>query len=189
MADRDLIAFLERVHSDAKRLHAALTATAPSAERESQGAGELSKNERDHIIGTIRKTCSADLADRLSAALAAAPKDAATQPKADAWPGYIAGMIETYLQSNPAADVRERAITGIIERRMCFAPPAASLREQEWDYEPQLTAVEHGAEPSLRKIVKHYYSSHGIESTKADKLTAQYIDAQRLGHGKENGNG
>jgi hypothetical protein len=69
--------------------------------------------------------------------------------------------------------------------KLYLAPPAASLREQEWDYEPQLTAIEHGSEPSLRRIIKHYYRSNGIASAKADKLTAQYIDAQRLGREKD----
>lgn len=36
----------------------------------------------------------------------------------DVWPKYIAGIIETYLQSNPSGDVREAAIAGIIARRM-----------------------------------------------------------------------
>lgn len=42
------------------------------------------------------------------------------------WPAYIAGMVETYLRSNSASQVREAAITGIIERRMWCAPKTAT---------------------------------------------------------------
>lgn len=36
------------------------------------------------------------------------------------WAAYVAGMIETYIKQSPSLAIREKAIAGIIERRMCF---------------------------------------------------------------------
>jgi len=55
------------------------------------------------------------------------------------WCTYIAGMIETYLQQNPAADVREEAIAGIIERRLRFLATQQAPSGQQ--AEPVITAL------------------------------------------------
>lgn len=44
--------------------------------------------------------------------------DCAQHPGSENWSRYVASMVEAYLQSEPAADKREAAITGIIARRV-----------------------------------------------------------------------
>lgn len=46
-----------------------------------------------------------------------------------------------------------------------------------FDIEPQLTEVTYGPEPSLRKMVMHFYTSHDIPADKAAKMTEEYIQA------------
>jgi hypothetical protein len=44
-----------------------------------------------------------------------------------------------------------------------------------FDREPQITDPKFGAEPSLRKVLRHYYTSYDIPGDEADKLVKQYF--------------
>lgn len=44
-----------------------------------------------------------------------------------------------------------------------------------FDKEPQLAEPKYGTEPSLRKVLRRYYTSHGIHVDEADTLVEQYI--------------
>ena len=46
-----------------------------------------------------------------------------------------------------------------------------------FDFEPQMTEVKHGSEPSLRKVLMHYYTSHGIALAEAERLVSDYLKA------------
>lgn len=82
--------------------------------------GEVTWSE-DNASGWGIPYVRSDLTSSPEAAPAAmqADKDAKT------WAAYVAGIVETYLNGSPSPEVREKAIAGIIERRL-WALPAAS---------------------------------------------------------------
>lgn len=43
-----------------------------------------------------------------------------------------------------------------------------------WDQHPHLGSP-HGPEASLRQIILHYYTSHGVKQNQAEAFTAEYI--------------
>ena len=45
-----------------------------------------------------------------------------------------------------------------------------------FDKEPQLTDPKHGPEPSLRNVLRYYYTSYGIDGDEADSLVKRYIE-------------
>lgn len=45
-----------------------------------------------------------------------------------------------------------------------------------FDKEPQLTDPKYGSEPSLRKVLRHYYTSYDIPGDEADDLVKRYIE-------------
>ena len=63
-------------------------------------------------------------------ALAASPEAAPAAMEADkdakTWTAYVAGIVETYLNGSPSPEVREKAIAGIIARRLWALPSAAT---------------------------------------------------------------
>jgi len=52
--------------------------------------------------------------------------------------------------------------------------PDLSMFEQPG---PQITEAEYGREPSLSEIVTYYYTAHGIDREKAEKLMRKYASA------------
>lgn len=46
-------------------------------------------------------------------------------------------------------------------------------------YQPQLTAVKDGPEPSIEAMMMHYYTSHGVPTLKASGIVEEYIAALR----------
>ena len=68
------------------------------------------------------------------------------------------------------------------ECSMTVAEPTAQEQEQLvaslFDSEPHLPN-QLQPEPSLRHIIKHYYTSHDIVTSVAERLTQEYIDALR----------
>lgn len=84
------------------------------------------------------------------------------------WAAYVAGIIETYLNSKPVADeVREKAIAGIIERRLWALPSAATRVIGEI----RLDARHH---PFARLLTAYDENGNGwAEGTKIYAATAQ----------------
>jgi hypothetical protein len=50
---------------------------------------------------------------------------------AETWCAYVASIIETYLRQNPPAEAREKAIAGIILRRLSFLGPKLKITTPE----------------------------------------------------------
>jgi hypothetical protein len=118
-----------------------------------------------HIWDRLDRLACEQAADEI-ASLRAEASATGAEPSQDGkrWSAYVAGIIETYLQQSPAAEVREKAVAGIIERRLRFlaAPPQES-KEYSRGWMEALQAVERdreraktsatGAEPAGWKLV------------------------------------
>lgn len=87
---------------------------------------------------------SAELAVALQCVLVEAKAGAATAadggPSQDAqtWSGYVASMVQAYLQSEPPADQREAAIAGIVARRLWALPDRAQRQAEQEGTEQSL---------------------------------------------------
>lgn len=79
-------------------------------------------------------------------------------------------------------DARHAAAEIAAEADAQIAALIARLREAEarrvpWNMQPQIAGDEAGREPSLRAIVHHYYTSHGISEKEARSYAIDYIAA------------